>query len=48
MNDEDLKKCRLNPRLAQTLEKQAWSGLYSDIANRNDIEAAGRIMRWVS
>ena len=48
MNDEDLKKCRLNPRLAQTLEKQAWSALYSDIANRNDIEAAGRIMRWVS
>ena len=48
MTEDDLKKCRVNPRLADKLEKMAWTSLYSDIANRNEIEGAGRIMRWVS
>jgi hypothetical protein len=48
MVDEDLKRCRLNPRLADSLEKMARDSLYSDLANRADIEGAGRIMRWVS
>lgn len=48
LTDDDMKLRRLNPKVVASWRATAARILYKEAARRHDIEAVGRIQRWVS